>query len=169
MRRTVRMNVLFDQSRSGNVALSPKSIICQSLYLFPFSMVLSAPVVFNTTVDEATAGFNAQFTLLCVVFSWSPSSRELYNAVREIEAELPLQVRFLDGDTALDFCTKNTILWGAGGVQIYSGGRACCFRRANSGSVYTITTPLMRPSQIKELVDAVVEANKTESIASISF
>jgi hypothetical protein len=125
-------------------------------------------VSFDARVEDADAGFHSKFTLLCVCFAWSPSSRELYNAVKEVENELPLQVRVMDGDGALEFCTKNGIVYGAGGVKVFSNGRECCVRR-NSGSVYTITTPLMRPSQIKELVDAIVAANRDESIATISF
>lgn len=130
-----------------------------------------APVVVcNTSEAEAARGFQA-FTLLVVVFPWSPSSRELYANVREVEAELDLDVRVLDGDTALAFCSRNGILAGAGGLKLYDeGGRECVIRRPASGSsVYTITYPLLRPSQIKELVAAVAESRKTDTICTLPW
>ncbi len=125
-------------------------------------------MVFDCTTADVNDGFKGVFTLLCVSFSWSASSKELYQCVKQVESELPLAVRFMDGDSDLDFCTKNNILSGAGGLKVFQGGRETCVRRP-SGSVYTITYPLVRPSQIVELINAIVEASKIDSIASVNW
>jgi hypothetical protein len=86
--------------------------------------------------------------------------------VKQVESQLPCAVKYLDGDSDLDFCTKNNILSGAGGLKVYMGGRETCIRRP-AGSMYTITHPLLRQNQVVELLDAVVEASKVDSIASV--
>lgn len=127
----------------------------------------STAALFDCTLAEVEAGFT-RFTLLVVAFAWSPSSLQLLKAVRgaNVESDFGIRVQCLDGDTALEFGTKNSILNGAGGLKIYSGGREVCFRRAGAGLTYTIVSAL-RSSQVRDVVKAAVEANSSNAIAEI--
>jgi hypothetical protein len=87
---------------------------------------MKSAIIFDCTSADANEGFKGAFTLLCISFSWSASSRELYHSVKQIELDLSCKVRFLDGDADLLFCTKNNVMSGAGGLKIYMGGRETC-------------------------------------------
>jgi hypothetical protein len=45
-------------------------------------------VVFDVTRDDLDNHFHGVFTLLCIHFSWSASSVQLYKAVKSVEKEL---------------------------------------------------------------------------------
>ena len=125
--------------------------------------------LFDCTVDDVGAGFGGRLTVLAVGFAWSPSSCQLLAAVRAAGlAELGVAVRTLDGDGALAFASKNGILSGAGGVKIYDEGREVCFRRAEAGLTYTIVSAL-RSSQVRDLVQRVLDAKKSNTIAQLDF
>ena len=123
---------------------------------------------FDCTMTDVAAGFDSRFTLLVLAFRWSPSSMQLVKTVREADlTDFNVDVRCLDADEALDFATKNGILAGAGGIKIYDGGRDVCFRRA-AGLTYSIVSAL-RASQIRDILQRVVEATKVDSIAQIDL
>ena len=67
----------------------------------------------------------------------------------------------------LDFCTKNNIVAGAGGIKIYDNAREVCFRRP-SGLTYCIIS-ILRANQVKEIVNLVVEAKKKDAVPEIAF
>jgi hypothetical protein len=79
-----------------------------------------------------------------------------------------LSVRYLDGDTALEFCTKNNIVAGGGGLKMYDNGREVCFKRSAVGLTYCIIS-ILRPTQVREIVELVVQAKKTDRVAEIGF
>ena len=103
-----------------------------------------------------------------VGWDWSPSSQQYTSFIqRELKDASDVILKCLNGDDAINFCTKNGIISGAGAIKIYSLGREVCVRRTSS-SVYTVYGYL-RASQIKELIAAVAEAQKTDTIAQVTF
>ena len=62
--------------------------------------------LFDCTLEEVKAGFFKP-TLLVIAFSWSPSSVQMVKAVRDAGIAEKIAVRYMDGDSSLEFCTKN--------------------------------------------------------------
>lgn len=79
--------------------------------------------MFNCTVNEADSCFPefAGITMLVVCWDFSPSSTQY---AQDVKKELKdndngVMLKILNGEDALNFCTKNGIISGAGAIKVF--------------------------------------------------